>query len=519
MGPLHSNVGPAADNETDGIGYAASVIDALDDAVVDVKADGTIARWNRAAERMFGYVAADAVGRPVSLIVPPENATEEERNRAEAGSGDDVRRTEVIRVRQDGERISVLLTVLPRRNSRGELVGRTEIARDLTEQKRIAAVAAQLRNAIDATPNGIVMIDDRGKIVMANVQMERLFGYTRSEMLGQTIELLIPERYRRAHPAQRDAYISSPEVRAMGHGRELFARRKDGTEFPVEVGLNPAHTPEGTFVLGAVIDITTRKKMEAELGRVHSDLQRHAQTLEKMVRDRTAHLQQTIAELEGVSYSLSHDLRGPLRTIQGFVQLVVEDAGDRLNAEERDLLGKAIKAAHRLDRLIQDVLTYTRVSRQTVALEDVDVERLLRQIVDERPELRSPRAELVIEGPLLPVRGHEASLTQVITNLLDNAVKFVPPERVPRIRIRSEAAGNDVELWFEDNGIGIPKEAQPRLFAIFQRVHDDKRYPGTGIGLAIVRKAVERMGGSVSLDSELGVGSRFCVRLPKGSTS
>ena len=518
MGQSNINATSGKPTPTDAEGYLAAIVESSNDAIIGVTLCGNITSWNRAAQQIFLYPVEEVLGKPVSLLVPAEVAGEEDLILARVRQGERVAHYETVRLRRDGERVQVSLTVSPIRDAAGVVIGASKIARDITEQKKITAVDSQLRVAIDSAPSGIVMINEAGEIVMVNSQMERLFGYTRAEMIGQPIELLIPARYRAPHPDQRTAYFTSPQVGAMGHGRDLFARRKDGTEFPVEVGLNPAHTTEGTFVLGAVIDISTRKKMEAELAKVHSDLQQHAHKLEATVAERTAHLQETIAELEGVSYSLSHDLRGPLRTIQGFAQLVLEDAAERLKPEEKDLLTKAIKAAHRLDRLIQDVLTYTRVSRQSVALDTVDVERLLRQIVDERPELRSPRAELDIESPLLPVRGHEASLTQVITNLLDNAVKFVPPERQPRIRIHSKAAGNQVELWFEDNGIGIPKEAQSRLFAIFQRVHDDKRYPGTGIGLAIVRKAVERMGGSVQLESEIDVGSRFCVRLPKALT-
>lgn len=388
--------------DLDAEAYLAAIVASSDDAIIGATLDGHIRAWNRGAERMFGYSTAEIRGQKVALLVPAELAGEEEEILARIRRGDSVAHYETIRIRRDGSRVIVSLSISPIRNDAGEIIGASKIARDITDQKKL---------------------------------------------LG------------------------------------------------------------------------TRDRMEAELAKVHSDLQQHAAKLEATVAERTAHLQRTIEELEGVSYSLSHDLRGPLRTIQGFVQLVLEDAGDRLAPDERELLGKAIKAAHRLDRLIQDVLTYTRVSRQSVVIETVDVERLLRQIIDERPELRSPRAQIDIASPLEPVRGHEASLTQVITNLLDNAVKFVPPERQPHIRVSSRLLGDKVDLWFEDNGIGIPAEAQGRLFAIFQRVHDDKKYPGTGIGLAIVRKAVERMGGTVRLESEVGKGTRFCVTLPKGRPS
>lgn len=392
-------------------------------------------------------------------------------------------------------------------------------AKKSTAPKRRAALSETatdyLASILESSNDGIIELTMEGLVTDWNPAATRIFGYAPHEIVNRSVQLLIPLELLDEAQAML--------TRARGGERvphyETVRLRKGGARIDVSLTISPVRNRSGEIVGTTTIihDITELKRgqrMDAELQRVHAELRAHAQKLEHTVAERTAHLQRTIAELEGVSYSLSHDLRGPLRTIQGFVQLVLEDAGDRLQPEEKQLLEKAIKAAHRLDRLIQDVLTYTRVSRQSVTLENVDVERLLHQIVDERPELRSPHAEIEIQSPLLPVHGHEASLTQIITNLLDNAVKFVPPERKPRIRIHSRPAGDQVELCFEDNGIGIPQEAQSRLFAIFQRVHDDKRYPGTGIGLAIVRKAVERMGGSVHLESELGQGSRFYVRLP-----
>jgi PAS domain S-box-containing protein len=499
------------------------VVEAAPNGMVMVDERGFITMVNAQMERLFGYGRDEMLGRPIEMLLPGRyRARHPEQREAffvspqarAMGHGRDL-----FGRRKDGSEFPVEVGLNPAETPEGRVVLAAVI--DITERKRteatVEASAAQFRLVVEAAPNGMVMVDDRGAIIMVNAQMERLFGYERSEMLGQPIELLLPERYRARHPGQRQEFYTSPQTRAMGHGRDLFGRRKDGSEFPVEVGLNPAEMPGGRVVLAAVIDITERKRTEAALANAHAELADYARKLESAVADRTAHLEATIAELEGVSYSLSHDMRGPLRTIQGFSQIVLSDAGDKLGDQEKELLRKTINAANRLDRLIQDVLTYTRVTRQSVALGTVNVEQLLRQIIDERPEFQAPNAVIEIDGPLALVRGHEASLTQCITNLLDNAVKFVAPGRQPHVRIWNSMTENRVKLWFEDNGIGIPQEAQSRLFGIFQRVHDDRKYPGTGIGLAIVRKAVERMGGTVSVESAPGRGSRFGVELPRGT--
>jgi signal transduction histidine kinase len=242
-------------------------------------------------------------------------------------------------------------------------------------------------------------------------------------------------------------------------------------------------------------------------------LRRHAETLEKTVADRTAELRATNAELEAFSYSLSHDLRAPLRSIRGFTMMALDEHRAELGASAANL-ERVIRATDRMDRLIQDVLAFSRVSRQQIVVEPVDVEKLVRGIVQERQELQPPGAEVEVRAPLLMVRGDQASLTQCVTNLLDNAVKFTAPEIVPKVRIRCEAGGEKVRLWFEDNGIGIERETQSKIFDLFQRGHTDGAYEGTGVGLAIVRRAVERMGGKVGVVSEIGRGSKFWIELP-----
>jgi signal transduction histidine kinase len=225
-------------------------------------------------------------------------------------------------------------------------------------------------------------------------------------------------------------------------------------------------------------------------------------------------LRETIGELEAFSYSLSHDLRAPLRAMRSFSELLRIRYADRLDEEANGFLDRIMTASARLDRLIQDVLVYTRVTMAPVQLEALDVDKLVHQILREHQAFQEPQASVIVELPLHPVLGHEAPLTQCIYNLLSNAVKFVEAGKKPIIRIRSQKADSHVTLWFEDNGIGIPKDAQRRMFLMFQRLHRPDQYEGTGIGLAIVRKAVERMGGSAGVDSDEGAGSRFWVRLP-----
>lgn len=268
-------------------------------------------------------------------------------------------------------------------------------------------------------------------------------------------------------------------------------------------------------------EIIERRRIEIELHAAQEQLRANADKLEATVAERTAQLQASMGELEAFAYSLAHDLRAPVRAIQGFTHLVLEMPPDQLSPLAGELLQRVVTAAVRMDSLIQDVLALSNVIRRPIALSPVDVDALTRSLVQERPELSTPRAEIKIESPLLPVLGHEAMLSQCLANLLSNAVKFIEPGTVPRVRVWTEEVNGAttlqplVRIWVEDDGIGIAAEAQDRIFEIFQRLHGDSLYEGSGIGLAIVRKAVERMGGRAGVDSLPKKGSRFWLELPK----
>jgi PAS domain S-box-containing protein len=263
-------------------------------------------------------------------------------------------------------------------------------------------------------------------------------------------------------------------------------------------------------LLGIAVDITGQKDIEEELEKERSNLERR-------VAERTAQLQTTISELEAFSYSLSHDMRAPLRAMEGYTQLLRNILSEKLGPKELDFFGRIMASAERLDNLIQDVLQYSRVARAPLELKKIDLEKVVDHVISDYPSLQPPEADIRIQKHLLPVLGHEAFLTQCISNLLSNAVKFVAPGVKPKVAVSTKAVGEEVRLCVEDNGIGIPADNQHQIFGIFQRLHAHTTYPGTGIGLAIVQKAVQRMGGRVGVESILGKGSTFWVQL-KGAT-
>jgi signal transduction histidine kinase len=263
-------------------------------------------------------------------------------------------------------------------------------------------------------------------------------------------------------------------------------------------------------------EIAQRKQVEEALRTAQAQLANRAVQLEGLVTQRTAKLQETIGELEGFSYSITHDLRAPLRAMQSFSHMLEKGYDDKLDDAGRDFLRRIRESANRMDKLIQDVLQYSQVLRLDLPLERVDAGPLLRGILESYPDFQEPQAEVIIEGGLPAVLGNEAALTQCFSNLLNNAVKFVAPGTKPCVRISAERRGVMARFWITDNGIGIAPRYLAKIFEMFQRL--ETSFEGTGIGLTIVRKAVERMGGQVGVESEPGKGSRFWLELKAVAT-
>jgi PAS domain S-box-containing protein len=497
----------------------STTLRSIGDAVIVTDGESRVRFLNMEAENLTGWRMSEARGKPLLEVFKIVNEHTRKPLGNPALEALHLKRTVILSghtllLTKDGREMPVDDSVAPIRDVSGRMAGTVIVFRDITEKRNAERTSARLASIVENSEDAIIAKDLHGIVTNWNKAAERIFGYTAEEITGKSVRVLIPED----RQAEEDQLL-----KALGRGERLekletVRRTKDGREIDVLSSSSPIKDAEGNVIGASTIahDISREKTMEAELTMAHAELEEYARKLEETVAERTAHLQATIAELEGVSYSLSHDMRAPLRTVQSFSQIVLVEAGDKLGATEKNLLEKIISAAARLDRLIQDVLTYSRVSREKIELKTLDVEKLIKQIVDERPDLQMPKAEVDIQGPLPTVRGHEAYLSQCITNLLDNAVKFVPRDRHPEVCVRSEVHNGHVKLWFEDNGIGIPQESQQRIFGLFERLHAQTDYPGTGIGLTIVRKAVERMGGKIGVESEPDHGSRFWLQLKKG---
>lgn len=375
---------------------------------------------------------------------------------------------------------------------------------DLEEQKE------WFRVTLSSIGDGVIVTDAEGRVVFMNHESERLTGWNSVEALLKplaTVFRLVDEKTRAKEEDPASRVLR--EQKMVGLPKNVVLLSKGGDEWPVEDSTAPIKDGKGK-VVGVVLvfhDATEMRKSQ-------NALRTHSEDLEKRVTERTTALRETVSELEAFSYTVSHDLRSPLRAMQGFAEAVIEDYGDKLDEQGRSYLSRIKNAAERLDRLIQDLLSYTRISRQNAPLTPLDSDKFLRELVQHYPNLHSPAAEITIEGKLPVILGNQASLTQVFSNLLGNATKFVDPGVTPRIRVWSENIDDRVRFWIADNGIGVSQENNERIFQMFVQVNESHLYGGTGVGLAIVRKAVESMHGSVGL-APCDKGSKFWVELAK----
>jgi len=381
-----------------------------------------------------------------------------------------------------GESFWAAVTAVKKTDPTGEIYF-DGVLMDITERKEaeeaLRASEARFRGLLEAAPDGVVVSDHEGRIVLVNAQTESLLGYEREELLGESVEVLVPDRVRGGHREDRERYMRDPNKRMMGEGKRLWARRCDGGEVPVSISLSPVHTDGGLLVFSAIRDITEIHQAEERIQSLNEQLARHNRELESVNK-----------ELEAFSYSVSHDLRAPLRAIDGFSRILQNELKDVLDPQSSDRMMRIRRAAQRMGELIDDMLKLSRVTRAEMSWQDVDLATLAGEVMD---GLRhgDPEREVVFESvPALPVRGDPQLLRIVLENLLGNAWKFTSHRDAGHIELGCEERDGERVIRVRDNGAGFDMSYADKLFGAFQRLHDAREFPGTGIGLATVQRIV-----------------------------
>jgi PAS domain S-box-containing protein len=367
---------------------------------------------------------------------------------------------------------------------------------DLTDQANLMAASLErlgaerrkaeekFRTLLESAPDAMVIVNEAGRIVLVNAQTESLFGFSRDELVGRKVEVLLPAGYWDKDKESGTAYFRAPTLRPMGSTDDLFGRRKDGTEFPIEISLSPLETEEGALVSSAIRDVTDRKRIETEL-------------------------KASNRELEAFSYSVAHDLRAPLRGINGFSQALLEDAADKLDEQAKGYLERIAAGSQRMGTLIDALLSLSRVSRVDLQRETVNLTRLADAVMN---QLRATQPERVVEFAAVgdvTAFGDPALLRALLDNLLGNAWKFTSGRSPGSITFGVEQTNGASTYYVKDNGAGFDMAFADKLFAPFQRLHKASEFAGTGIGLATVQRIVRRHGGDISAEGAVDRGATF----------
>jgi len=469
---------------------ATSMSEAFLGALVALAPDGTILYWNAGAEELFGFSAAEVIGKSVlETIVPPERVNEKRRwLRAALAGGSAL--YESVRRRKDGLEIWVDIAVKVASDADGNqylLLNERDITR-VKYQRDAHILQTRFREVLEAAPDAIVLVDSSGRITLVNSEAERLFGYTRGELLGQLVEELVPTRFHGHHPTHRGKYFTEPQTRPMGIGLELSGRRKDGTEFPVEISLSPLSIEGSTLAMAAIRDVSARKRIEEAL--------------------KTAN-----RELEAFTYSVSHDLRAPIRQIDGFARILSEHLGSNIDEKAAHYLRRIQDGAGHMGRLVDDLLNLAKIGRQDLKPRLVELTVIARDAMTDIESDATGRDIRWQIDPLPTLECDPGLMKVVFTNLLSNAVKYTRPRTDAVVQVGCSARRGEPTVFVRDNGVGFDMKYADKLFGVFQRLHRAEEFEGTGVGLATVQRIVHKHGGRIWADSAPDKGATFYFTL------
>ena len=464
-----------------------AIVDSSDDAIISKDLDGVVTSWNKSATRLFGHTAEEAIGQTVgALLIPDDRQQEEPDILARLRNGERVDHFETVRRHKDGSLIDISLTISPIRDGHGHIIGASKVARDISQRKRYEQRLLEQVHLLDLTGDAILVCDGRDRILLWNRGAEEMYGFRREEALGKISHDLLRTEFPEPLPGILETLLRdgrwSGELRHTGRtGSRIITLSRWVAECDGKGDV--------IRILESNTDITERVRMQEELRRANRDLEQFA-------------------------FSASHDLLEPLRTIKIYSELLAERLGTTIEGEPTVFLDFLRSAATRMELLVHELLAYAQATRIAAPLEDVDTGQALAEVLADLEGAVTESGATLTSGPLPTLRAHRIHVRQLFQNLIGNAIKYRSEDRAPVVHI---AADRQDPLWLftvRDNGIGIKSEYKEQIFGLFSRLHNADQYAGTGIGLAICQRIVERYHGRIWVDSEPGRGSAFRFILP-----
>jgi len=479
----------------------ASIINSTDDAVISKDLNGLITSWNKGAEKLFGYSAHEAIGKHISLIIPPNLHDFEKEIIARIKRGETIDHYETERITKKGEMIYVWLSISPIKDLFGNIVGASKISSNITQriesERALQQSETKFRRIFESNLVGIIFWDRNGEITEANDRFLELVGYNRQDLNDGKVDwqkLTLPEYQEldeRALLQIEKAGICDP------YEKEYLS--KDGSRKPVLLVAASLGDDSQNKGIAFITDIEERKKAEENIRMLNEEL-------ESRVKERTE-------ELESFTYSVSHDLRSPLRAVNGYARILEEDYQNLFDNEGKRLLGEVQANAAKMGDLIDDLLSFSRLGKQEVNKSFINMDDLTRAAIKEVTHSLNKKAEIKI-GQLLPLHADYNLMLQVMINLLSNAIKYSSQKSNPLIEINSKAGKNEVTYTISDNGVGFEMEFADKLFGVFQRLHSADEFPGTGVGLAIVNRIINKHKGKIWAEGKANKGATFYFSMP-----
>jgi PAS domain S-box-containing protein len=490
-----------------------AIVDTATDAMITINEHGRMVFFNKAAEKMFGFSQEEVMGQNVNILMPPPYH-EAHDSYLENYFRTGIRKIigigrEVVAKRKDGVTFPIELSISEVQLEQMRLF--TGIIRDITERKQAESALldseSRMRAVLETIVDAVITIDEQGRVLSFNQAATRLFGYNPEEVMGQNVNILMPPPYHEAHDSYLENYLRTGLKKIIGIGREVVAKRRDGTDFPIELSVSEVHLKDQRIFTGIIRDITERKSAEEEIRNLNEEL-------ESRVHERTIQLEAVNRELEAFSYSVSHDLRAPLRTIDGFSQTVMEMYADKLDGRGQDYLNRVRKGSQDMAKLIDDMLNLSRLTRGELNITDnVDLSRIAREVAVNL-QTREPERQVYFEiEDDLEGRGDQRLLQSVLENLLGNAWKYTSKHPVAHITF-GKIQSNGVTIYYvKDDGAGFDMAYADKLFSAFHRLHGASEFPGTGVGLATVARIIHRHGGQVWAEAAVEQGATFFFTL------